>query len=221
MHSFSSSFLEILRGEHPLENIVLKKECKNYKNHIYKLDKTVENAIKIAPIILQEIKKEQKIIKYDYDYYVALDVPTNTFYICFKNILMIDIDSDAIFKEDVCVINHFEKLDESYCIYKSTNGYHVFCVSKYFNYYEKETLQYLLDNHCDYYYAIYCYLRGFCVRLNKKNINQNDQLYKLLHITKKENANESILKKINLDNLLQKYKNTFIFNKNNDNFLKK
>lgn len=217
-NSFSNSFLEILKDNHPLEKIYnnFDKEFVEIVNkNMYKLDKTVDNIFRLAPVILQNIKKEQKILNSTKDYYIGCDIETNTYYICFKNILMIDIDDiDKNYNIDyTTVINHFENLDESYCIYKSNHGYHVFCVSRYFNYYEKDTLKLMLDNHCDYYYIIYSYLRGFCVRLNKKNTCEHDNLYKLLHITKKENVDKKILHKINLDTLVQKYKDLSIFKK--------
>ena len=126
---------------------------------------------------------------------------------------MLDIDNTTLTESQL--IEQFEKQKElSFKIYKSKRGFHVFCISKPFEYRNKDTVEYMLSQGSDPDYTRYCYIRGFCVRLNKKfNEGLKTDNYTLLCITNKEKKN------INLENLVdlhyefcQKYKNDININ---------
>ena len=133
---------------------------------------------------------------------------------------MIDIDLHKINNTEITdeyIINYFSKKKESFRIFKSINGYHVFCTSKKFKYRSKESLEFMLNNMCDKYYCMYSYLRGYCVRLNKKFdeecLDKNTKIYKLLAIINKNNELPEQKKKLQLiDKLLYKYNNEYNLN---------
>ena len=175
---FHNTFLKILRGEDELEVIYNKvqKLCAVIDYNL--LEKTPEMAVKLAPIMMQNMKKDQTLIHTDENYYVARDISTNTYYMCYKNILMIDIDMDKIKETQNLnqILQHFSGKDECFKIYESRNGYHVFCISRTFHYRDPKTIEFMLNNYCDFYYSIHAYIRGFSVRLNKK-FNEKKSLY--------------------------------------------
>jgi hypothetical protein len=116
------------------------------------------------------ITKPQELIEDNTDYYVARDILTNTVYICYKHLLVIDID---VYKQDdpTEIYKIFQLLDDSeylFHVFQSRNGYHAFCVSEEFDYKQQKTIELMMTFQCDFFYAFYCYLRGFCVRLNRK-----------------------------------------------------
>jgi hypothetical protein len=130
---------------------------------------------------------------------------------------MIDIDKNKIDIEnrdnltDEYIIKYFKQKKESFRIYKSINGYHVFCTSKKFKYRDVNSVQFMLDNMCDKYYCLYSYLRGFCVRLNKKfdeiSTDPNYKIYKLIAVINEKNELPEQKKKLQLlDRLIHKYK---------------
>jgi len=127
---------------------------------------------------------------------------------------MIDIDFHKIEKTEIndeFIIDYFNKKKESYRIYKSINGYHIFCTSKKFKYRSKESLDFMINNMCDIHYCMYSYLRGYCVRLNRKfneesKNTESYKIYKLLSIINKQNELPEQKKKIELiDRLIYKY----------------
>lgn len=179
---FSTSFLKILQNKDPLEL--------NFKVNTSKIKNTdIESILHTMPYFLQGIKREQYLIKTTPDYYISRDSKTNTVYMCYKNVLMLDFDDTT--EEQLNVLNMEEK---SFKIYSTNKGYHAFCISKKFEYRSKETLEFMLkfkDMGVDVDYIRFCYLRGFCVRLNKK-FNQTKDNYKFLKITKPELTNKEL-----------------------------
>jgi hypothetical protein len=185
------------------------------------LPKNIDTVRKIAPILLQTIKKEQELIKETNDYYIARDIQTNTYYICYKNLLMIDIDNKTTEFTESEIINHFSKLNFSWMIYKSTGGYHIFCTSQTFEYRNLETINFMIKNHCDFYYSIFSYIRGFCTRLNKKSDffqegmefsteQLNTPLYTLIKVINPENSNKDLIELV-LKQTTDKYINETIY----------
>ena len=59
------------------------------------------------------------------------------------------------------------------------NGLHLFAVHETFDYQDDETLQLMIDLHCDFYYIIYSSLRGWSVRLNKK-MGEQEEMYEFI-----------------------------------------
>jgi hypothetical protein len=165
---FHKSFLTILRDNDELEDQLVN-PLKIYSKHSYDI-------INTAGYYLQGVKREQLLIEPALDYYIARDYKTNTVYLCYKNILMLDFDNISD-EEYIDLLQVLSKEDKSFDIYKTSRGYHVFCTSNEFNYRSKEVVDYMLkfiDFKIDINYIRYCYIRGFCVRLNKK-FEQGDE----------------------------------------------
>lgn len=126
------------------------------------------------------LRKPQQLICNNPDYYVAFDQKTRTFYICFKYLMMIDIDIQKLTVDTFDIIEHcetnFDKLQTAIQIYKSFHGYHLFIIDKNRLHSDLDSLKYMIDKGCDYNYGIFAYMRGYSVRLNKKHsdINNSD-----------------------------------------------
>lgn len=175
--SFSTSFLNILKGKDPLEDLLIKVDTRK----IYETN--LESIIHTMPYFLQGIKREQFLIETTPDYYISRDSKTNTVYMCFKELLMLDFDNTSL--EQLSVL---ESLPLAFKIYRTTKGYHAFCISKKFEYRNKDTVEFMLkfkEIGVDIDYIRFCYLRGFCVRLNKK-FEQSGENYTLFKVTKPE-----------------------------------
>jgi len=177
----------------------------------------------IAPGILPVLQKPQQLIYDEPDYYIAIDTYTYTYYVCYRNLLVIDIDFHKLDSEgavgavsdvgnvgdvgDVGDIGDIGDVSEpelprvsasnetsssnlildkvrDYCqshqelsfrIFKSRNGFHLFLVSQNMNYQSDDALQLMLDLECDFYYLIFCYWRGWSIRLNRKRADPIDQ----------------------------------------------
>jgi hypothetical protein len=184
---FHTSFLKILKGEDELQI-----HFQNLGNHFSKLSlhdlpKTADSVVSLAPILINTMQKPQKLIETNKNYYIANDITTNTIYMCFKNILMIDIDTNKnnqnIDLDEITVINTFKHTADKYNyvfkLYKSARGYHIFCLNKKWEYRNKETIQFMLNHSTDFYYCVYSYIRGFSVRLNQKFYdNARNNVYK-------------------------------------------
>lgn len=166
----------------------------------------------IAPYLKPTLYKPQKPIIIDENYYVACDILSRTMYVCYKHLLMIDIDnykdnnSEAIeLKLPHClcqvkqVINDWTDQDEvsdrkvlwknkicnckdkkdklRYRIYKSRNGYHIFLISHKMTRDDDISIQLAIECMSDYFYVIYSYIRGWCVRLNRKPNETSASIY--------------------------------------------
>ena len=200
---FHNSFLKILLNEDELEGQAL-----------FNYSATVDGILNSAPKFLQGVKRKQFLIKTNKDYYIARDSKTNTVYICFKNLLMIDIDKlpkeindKSIEEQNSYIIEYFSKLPYSFRIYKSKRGYHVFCTSYKFNYRSRESVDFMLSNMSDPYYCMYSYIRGYCVRLNRK-FEEINHKHDCLHIINQDKEDIDLVKLLNvMDKNHKKYKN--------------
>lgn len=185
--SFSTTFLRILQGKDPLEELLIKVDTRKIK------ETDIESIIHTMPYFLQGIKREQFLIETTPEYYISRDSKTNTVYMCFKEILMLDFDNTT--EEQLKVL---DTLNLAFKIYKTTKGYHAFCISKKFEYRSKETVEFMLNiSGVDIDYIRFCYLRGFCVRLNKK-FEQKGENYTLYKVTKPELINPELEKLVDL-----------------------
>lgn len=184
---FSTTFLRILQGKDPLEELLIKVDTRKIK------ETDIESIIHTMPYFLQGIKREQFLIETTPEYYISRDSKTNTVYMCFKEILMLDFDNTT--EEQLKVL---DTLNLAFKIYKTTKGYHAFCISKKFEYRSKETVEFILNiSGVDIDYIRFCYLRGFCVRLNKK-FEQKGENYTLYKVTKPELINPELEKLVDL-----------------------
>ena len=132
--------------------------------------------------------------------------------------MMIDID---FYKEEMeesdkvkAILNrveeyvHKSKVKLNFMIYTTRNGIHLFLVNRKSDYKNLDDIKIMLDLNCDYYYSVYCYIRGWSVRLNKKK-NDNEVLYTYLcDVGNTNKKDEHLVKLVNLHiNLLEVFKN--------------
>ncbi len=186
---FHKSFLKILDGTDSLFKIRTRlSELDENQTFINKhrqtnidfdtFPKTSDSVIKLAPLLIEKTKKDQILLETNEEYYVAKDIQTNTIYICFKNLMMIDIDMHKVKLHQDDIIAKFKQSKEHcFRIVKSKNGYHVFCTSAPFPYRNQQSIQFMLEHSCDFYYSIYAYIRGYSVRLNPKFAEANNNIY--------------------------------------------
>lgn len=120
------------------------------------------------------IKKPQRCIMDHPDFYVGIDLYTNTYYICYRDLLMVDLDESDEGKMNTLVDGYLNKHPGCVIdIYKTRKGYHLFLLDRPRDYKDDTSLQTMLDLGCDFYYTIYTALRGWSVRLNRK---QNERI---------------------------------------------
>lgn len=185
---FHTSFLNIIKGLDPLEKEYNLKTSMVQKKEIA----TVNNIIQTAPHFLQGVKRPQRLISTHKDYYIARDTKTNTVYMCFKNILMLDFDNEQL---DIETLINALPQNMSFKIYKTKRGFHAFCISKKFEYRTKETVEFMYQfKHLgvDIDYIRFCYIRGFSVRLNKKFNGENEVNYIYLTTTNEHLINDEL-----------------------------
>lgn len=150
-----------------------KNVCKDFINTTRPIDyvtypKTVETIDTLRNTFEKLITKPQELIVDNHLYYIARDVYTNTIYICYKNVLVLDIDTYKEGIQDTDVLQMLNDSSYAFKVYKTSNGFHAFCVSDNFDYTDNATIELMIKMKCDFFYAFYCNLRGFCVRLNRK-----------------------------------------------------
>jgi len=85
-------------------------------------------------------------------------------YISFRNLMMIDWDTQDLSE----IKSLLENVNLTVSIYKTTNGYHGYCLNKRLLYWKFSTLKYMKILKCDWWYIVYSHKYGFTVRLNKK-----------------------------------------------------
>ncbi len=186
---------------------------KDFTQFVLKNNKLTYEIVKLLSVgYINYIKKPQKCLIDEKEYYVAIDMNTNLCYICYKNILMIDIDDTNIDNVMNLINKGIEKYDDTYVLYKSINGFHIFVLNKYFDHLDKNTIEYLIDFNCDTNYIMCTYIRSFCTRLNKKQKDENNSLYELVGYYKRENksfdVSEDILNLVNLQHYyIEKFNN--------------
>lgn len=140
----------------------------------------------LSRIMSHSILKPQRLLVDNDDYYVAIDLFTNTYYICYRDLMMIDIDRYKHIdkdNQDIDILDEIKNKLKKYTefffrIYASRNGYHIFLINKSMDYKSDQSIQLMSDLGCDFYYIVYSYLRGWSVRLNKKKGEEStDILY--------------------------------------------
>ncbi len=180
----------------------------NFRNFLLEKEKNVELVQLLADVLISKVIKPQRLILDAEDYYIAIDMLTNTYYICYQHLLMIDIDFYKYKIEEKEVLNKIELYanEKGLCfqIYKSQNGMHAFLVNKYCNYQDKEVIQIMLDLGCDFYYIVYSYLRGWSVRLNQKKKDTSTQLYQYIKKVGSAKEDDYLMKLTSLHNNLVK-----------------
>ena len=121
------------------------------------------------------VQKPQRCLYDDRDWYLAIDTYTSTFYVCYRNLMMIDIDygKGNEYTDSGEIVTRLT----AYCeknpevlmdIYQSRKGVHVFMIHQTYDYHDDSSLELMLELGCDFYYVIYASLRGWSVRVNAK-----------------------------------------------------
>lgn len=204
MNLFHKTFLNILENK---DSLIRDTDQEKYNLEIINETdvKSYDDVINMAPHFINGVKRQQTLIKTSNDYYIARDQITNTVYICYKNVLTIDIDNGGL---DIDIIKKkLSSVPETFRIYKSKRGYHIYCTSKLFDYRSKESVDFMLNNFCDPYYCIYSYIRGYCTRLNNKFDSEREQLYEYIGKVGTADELERILYLVNLmERYSKKYK---------------
>jgi hypothetical protein len=137
----------------------------------------------LSYVMSHSILKPQRLLMDDDDYYVAIDMYTNTYYICYRDLMMIDIDRYKSKDETIDVLDDIKTKLSKYPelffrIFSSRNGYHIFVLNRSMDYKSDESIRLMYELGCDFYYIVYSYLRGWSVRLNKKKGEETvDNLY--------------------------------------------
>jgi len=172
---------------------------------IGKVGKTIPLIKTLAPSLQKTVIKPQRLHRDDVNYYIATDMMTNTYYICYRTLLMIDIDYYKHEKqrskdELLTMIDNYcdQHKDYRFFIYSTRNGLHVFLVSHHMDYKSVQALQIMIDLDCDFYYVVYSYIRGWSVRLNKKKNEEDDQLYHFITDLGHGKIDPLLLKLVNL-----------------------
>jgi len=180
------------------ENYLKIKDFRNYLINKYGIN---YNMIKLfANKTLKYVLKPQRILEDNKDYYVAIDMFTNMTYICYKDIMMIDIDNTSTKDLLVQIIQICDSLKENYSfrIYKTTNGYHIFITNMRFPEKSEETFNLMMKFPLDYSYMIFCYVRSWCVRLTKKVDTEIDDLYTQVDYENLIKEDDEIVRLVNL-----------------------
>lgn len=149
---------------------------------INKYGKTYESIYIISNNFKTFMNKPHRLLVNHSDYFIAVDLTTLMICIYYKNLMVIDID----FSEDLknideiisfCTKKQIETKD-SYIIYSTTNGAHIFVTNRDFIYNSKESVDYMIEHKCDFNYVNFVYNVGWALRLSSKN--KEDSFYKLV-----------------------------------------
>ena len=171
--SFFQEFLDVV-------NTLTENDTPKIENNSTEAEK-----IKILSVTgTKSLRKPQRILHDDVDFYIAVDMVVNVYYMCFRYLLMVDVDFYKTSKgtNEKRIIQMFtdygEKNSLLFRLYKTRNGIHAFVINKMINYRSDEALKIMIDLKADFYYTLYSYIRGSCVRLNRKaNEEKNNELY--------------------------------------------
>lgn len=160
----------------------------------------VNNIFKYEKQLRKMTKKPYYLLHSEQDFYVARETFGNVWYICYRDLMMIDVDiadsrttdpNDKITELSQENIDDYKKVLQAYCdkdmnkdklfmLFRSKRGIHVFLVSHKMPCYTLESLKLMLDLKGDVFHSCFSYLRGYCARLNKKNENDLPDLYEFI-----------------------------------------
>ena len=142
---------------------------------ITQLGATLETLYLLRDSLAVTVQKPQRCLYADTDWYLAVDTYTSTYYVCYQQLLMVDIDygkGNQYLTVDpiLAKLREYAKLHPDLLleVYASGKGVHVFVISQPHNYQCDASLTLMLELGCDFYYAIYASIRGWSVRVNAK-----------------------------------------------------
>lgn len=147
------------------------------------------NIFKYEKNLRQMTKKPYYLLHSEKDLYVGRETFGNVWYMCFRNLMMVDVDlgddkedlSEAViadykqFLQEYCDLP--ENADKLFMLFRSKRGIHNFLVSHKKEFNDLESLKTMLDLKGDAFHSSFSFLRGYCCRLNKKNKNDLDNVY--------------------------------------------
>ena len=183
--SFYQTFVrEILQGDFQADPRVENPEFRKFI--IQERGESLESIGLFRDSLATTLQKPQRCLYSDSDWYLAIDTYTSTFYVAYRNLMMVDIDygkgnhySDVEqvleFLRKYCLDHQGRLLD----VYASSKGVHVFILDQPLDYHRPESWQLMLDLGCDFYYVIYASLRGWSVRVNAK-VGESRPIYRPL-----------------------------------------
>jgi hypothetical protein len=159
---FATSFLQdVLQSNDPE---VVGMELWPYRRHAlqFLLQHTPDDPL--VPVLQRlTMRRPQRLVFDGPRHYVAHDLFTNTWYVCFKHLLMLDLDDqDARPSLTALAATHY--FEE----HATRKGRHVFLLSESHVYKSKQAAQFMQAHGCDTVYASYAQIRGWSVRLNRK-----------------------------------------------------
>jgi hypothetical protein len=174
-HKFYQSYLDLANDDYepdiPTETLE-KLRDRGFAKYVQE-NADPETSVKLISYTMRRsLLKPQRLLIDENDYYVGVDLNTNTYYICYRNLMMLDIDR---YKQDAGTdtLNDIKskvaaRPELAFRIYESRNGYHLFVLNRGFDYTSDEAIRLMWELGCDYHYIVYSHLRGWSVRLNKK-----------------------------------------------------
>lgn len=184
----------------------------SFREHLIEKEGYTTKIVKeLASFLRSKMIRPQELCHDDDDYYIAIDRMTSTVYLCYRTLLMVDIDfykngkegKEYTVDELMQQIKDYSQDKYTFAVYKTRNGLHAFLISEENSYKDDKSLQIMLDLNCDFYYIIYSYLRGWSVRLNKKE-NDTPDIYSYIGIVGKKKPNKNLVKLVNLHiNIIQ------------------
>lgn len=154
-------------------------KCLKYQTFRTYLQKEMGVSSQLVKILASGvmIRKPYRLLMDDENFFVAVDMNTNLYCIYYKNIMMIDIDTEktSITLEEI--IEKCKLKGDTYIIYKSKNGYHIFVANRTFEIETAEVIDYMLFFDCDINYIAISYKLGWSVRINKKDVEDTMYTY--------------------------------------------
>lgn len=179
-YKFYSTYLELFEDCEQAHSDLKAKHARDLV--LLEEGKTAESVQMMARSMRKTTPRPQRLLHDDENYYVTIDLTTSTYYVCYKTLMMVDIDfykkeSGDNQQEIIEMLTSYSKEhDCRFKIYRSRNGAHAFLTSKESDYKDPKDLQMMLDLGCDFYYTVYSNLRGWAVRLNRK-LNEDVMKY--------------------------------------------
>ncbi len=191
------------------------KYSRDFKKYLIDLyGKSYETIVVVSKLFKSNIMKPHKYIYSDAEYFIALDIFVNMYCIYYFDLLVIDIDFDEVISnlDDVIqlVNTKHNETGDSYIVYSTNKGVHIFVSNRHFQHQSKETIDYMLNFNADVNHTLMTYCIGWCIRLNKKT--PDDKMYKHvysigenhsrkhlvdLHIEYSDKYSNTTIKKIN------------------------
>jgi len=179
-YKFYQSYLKLLEEDYEFRQATLsdfQKKLRHAKFRKFVIESQGRNyntILNIRNVMRMGILRPQRLLLDHSNFYMACDMITNTYYLCFKNLMMIDID---FYKESGSGKDEIIKMFEEnvnktpgnvWHLFQTKGGVHAFLVSRSIGYFERESCDMMIELNCDFNYVVYSHLRGWCVRLNRK-----------------------------------------------------